>query len=302
MAKLKEGFKGERFLSLPDDLLESYSSEPLIAPLYIRKIGYFPRVKFHYVSKDKGSPYFMLIYCVDGKGWIQTRGKEQVVEKNQFLILPSRQPYSFGANNKDPWTIYFIHFQGMQAEAYYQRARGVHNITPTDDSRIQERLRLFEEMYRSYSMAYSPEYMIYSSIALSMFLASFVFLEQFRHLQSSSQKEIPFVSRVIHYMQEHLESNLTLNELASHFRYSSSHFSMLFQNETGVSPMHYFTRLKIQKACQYIELTNLKLNEISVKLGYEEPAYFSRIFSRSIGVSPSEYRAQKKDLSINESR
>ena len=51
MVKMKEGFKGERFASLPDNLLETYSKDPLIGDLFLRKIGYFPRVKYHYIQK-----------------------------------------------------------------------------------------------------------------------------------------------------------------------------------------------------------------------------------------------------------
>ena len=81
-------------------------------------------------------------------------------------------------------------------------------------------------------------------------------------------------------MRENIQQNLTLKELASYFKYSPSHFSALFFGETGVSPMNYFIRLKIQKACEYIELTNMKLNEIATHLGFEDAAYFSRTFTK----------------------
>ena len=76
---------------------------------------------------------------------------------------------------------------------------------------------------------------------------------------------------------------------------------MLFQKETGSSPINYFIRLKIQKACQYIELTNLKLNEIALRLGFEEPAYFSRLFTKVMGISPSAYRAKESEHSASQS-
>ena len=68
MTKIKEGFKGERFLSLPENLLSEYSKDPLIGDLYLRKIGYFPNVKYHYIQKEQGCDYKMLIYCTDGEG------------------------------------------------------------------------------------------------------------------------------------------------------------------------------------------------------------------------------------------
>lgn len=295
MVKIKEGFKGERTISLPEDLLASYSRDPLIGNLYVRKIGFFPKVKFHYVQKDEGCNYYMLIYCTDGKGWYRIKEKTYAIEKNQFIFIPSETPYSFGADDEDPWTIYFLHFRGTQSRCFLPAVLEPRSILPSEYSRLQDRLQLFEEIYNCFSMGYIKEYMIYSSMCLYMFLASFIYLEQFRHLTIPTHKEFPLSSRVIHYMQENIQQNLTLEQLAAYFKYSPSHFSMLFQKDTGVSPIHYFIRLKIQKACQYIELTNLKLNKIAFKLGFDEPAYFSRIFTKVMGITPSEYRRQESE-------
>ena len=91
MVKIKEGFKGERFVSLPEELLASYRREPLINNLYVRKIGFFPRVKYHFLQKEHGCDYAMLIYCTEGKGWYRILGKQYTVEKYQYHH-PSRYP------------------------------------------------------------------------------------------------------------------------------------------------------------------------------------------------------------------
>ncbi|WP_455674002.1 AraC family transcriptional regulator [Phocaeicola sp.] len=293
MAKIKEGFKGERLISLPEDLLNTYSKDPLIGNLYVRKIGFFPRVKFHYVQKEEGCDYAMLIYCTEGKGWYKIYGKTYAVEKNQYIIIPPHVPYAFGADDASPWTIYWLHFRGELCRSFLPENPNPKPLLPNEHSRLQDRFRLFEEIYSCFSMGYIKEYMVYSSMCLYMFLASFTQLEQYRHITTPTQKEYPFSSRVIHYMQENIQQNLSLEQLSSYFKYSPSHFSMLFMKETGVSPINYFIRLKVQKACQYIELTNLKLNEIALKLGFEEPAYFSRIFTKVMGISPSEYRKKE---------
>lgn len=295
MIKIKEGFKGERFVSLPDELLYTYSREPLIGNLYVRKIGFFPRVKYHYVQKDRGCDYAMLIYCTEGEGWYTIDGKTYPVKRNQYVIIPPGTPYSFGASEQDPWTIYWVHFMGKLRDEFLPASPIPATILPGEYSRLQDRIQLFEEIYSCFSMGYIKEYMIYSSMCLYMFLASFLYLDQYRYINLPNHKEYPFASRVIHYMNEHVERNLTLDQLAAYFKYSPSHFSMLFQKETGVSPISYFIRLKIQKACQYIVLTSLKLNEISTKLGFEEPAYFSRTFTKVMGISPSEYRSRESE-------
>lgn len=293
LIKIKEGFKGERSVSLPDDLLLAYSREPLIGNLYVRKIGFFPRVKFHYVQKNAGCDYAMLIYCSEGKGWYRLKERTYPVIKNQYIIIPPGEPYAFWADEKEPWTIYWLHFRGRISNSFLTISPGPATILPGEHSRVEDRIRLFEEIYSCFSMGYIKEYMTYSSMCLYMFLASFTMLEQYRHTVIPTQREYPFSSRVIHYMKENIEHNLKLEEIAYYFKYSPSHFSMLFQKETGVSPINFFIRLKIQKACQYIELTNLKLNEIAVKLGFEEPAYFSRIFTKIMGMSPSAYRLKE---------
>jgi AraC-like DNA-binding protein len=295
MIKIKEGFKGERYLSLPEGLLARYSHNPLVGNLYVQKIGFFPKVKFHYIRKDQGTNYAMLIYCVEGKGWYHIYGHTYPVEKNQYIIIPPDIPYFFKADASEPWTIYWLHFRGKYCRNFLPSHSEPRSILVDEYSRLQDRIQLFEEIYSSFSMGYIEEYMIYSSMCLHLFLASFIWIEPYRYIRIPNHKEYAFSSKVIHYMQEQIERSLSLDQLAAYFKYSPSHFSMLFREETGMSPIHYFIQLKMQKACQYIVLTNMKLNEIAVKLGFDEPAYFSRIFTKIMGLSPSAYRRKESE-------
>lgn len=295
MVKIKEGFKGERLLSLSNNILDEYKFHPLIGALYVRKIGFFPKVKYHYMQKVNGTSYCMLIYCTAGKGWFILNGKEkQYLYPNQYIILPSNTPYAFGADEEDPWTIYWIHFEGKMADLFPIYPIIPRSILPSDSSRIQDRIELFEEIYSNFSMAYTKEYMIQTSMCLYPFLSSFIYVDQFRYYKQKHLQEQTFSVQVIHYMQENIAINMSLEQLASHFKYSASHFSSLFQKETGISPISYYIQLKIQKACQYIELTNMKFFEIAEIVGFQEPAYFTRIFTKIMGCSPSEYRYKEK--------
>lgn len=294
MLRIKEGFKDERFVSLPDTLLDAYAADPLVGNLYLRKIGYFPRVKYHYVLKQQGCDYAMLLYCTEGEGWYRIDGRRYPLRKNQYAVLPPEVPYELGADNENPWTIYWLHFKGRDCRCYCPDGHAPRDIQPGSESRIQERLNLFEELYQSFSLAYTIDYMRYTSACLHHLLASFLYAEPYDSTRSRTDHGLSFSGQVIRYMEEHIGHRPSLEELAAHFRYSPSHFSMLFQRETGMSPIGYLLKLKIQRACQYIELSDLKIREIAQILGFDDPAYFSRLFTRIMGIPPSAYRMSEK--------
>ena len=291
MIHIKESFQGQRVLALPDTLLTHLCSDPVVDNLYVRKIGFFPKAKYHSVSKPEGCDYWLLLHCTDGQGWYETDGHKHIIPKNSFVILPAGIPYSFGSDNSEPWTIYWLHFCGTHATRFADGAPVRGTIEAADNSRMGERLRLFEEIYDAFSQAMVPGYQAYASMCLWHYLASFTMLEQYRHIATTHAASKSLVDRVMHYMSENVNRSLTLGQLASHFGYSPSRFSALFRAETGMSPMSCFMRTKVQQACAYLELSDLKINEISIRLGISDPAYFSRLFRRTMGMSPQAYRA-----------
>jgi AraC-like DNA-binding protein len=95
-------------------------------------------------------------------------------------------------------------------------------------------------------------------------------------------------------MQQRINTVLELNELAAFAKLSVSHFSAIFSQKTGYSPIEYFNHLKIQKACQYLLLSKIPIKDIATNLGIDDPYYFSRMFSKLMGISPNDYRKRNK--------
>jgi AraC family transcriptional regulator, arabinose operon regulatory protein len=293
MIKQKQGFKGQRLIAISPDIVINGQNYPLTKSLHITKIGFFPAVKYHYNKKENGVDYYILIYCTTGEGWYSIGGKTHSVTENQYIILPPNTPYSFGANAANPWTIYWIHFKGTLAASFFDLPILARQILPESNSRLQDRIQLFEEIYANLELSFHSDHYSYATICLFHYLGSFKYVEQFRRIRNVDIIEKGFSEKVIYYMRENVETNLTLEQLAQHFNLSASHFSARFREETKQSPIKYFITLKIEKACQYIELSNLKISEIFPKLGFQDGAYFSRMFTKIMGISPSKYRERE---------
>lgn len=91
-------------------------------------------------------------------------------------------------------------------------------------------------------------------------------------------------------IRDNLNRAMSLSELADIVGWSTAHFSTVFRKQASVAPMEYFTRLKVQRACAKLKMTRETIAGISASLGYDDSCYFSRLFRRHTGISPTDYR------------
>jgi transcriptional regulator GlxA family with amidase domain len=99
------------------------------------------------------------------------------------------------------------------------------------------------------------------------------------------------IEKTVQYMNQHLDKPLQASELAAIANISLSHFFALFKQRMGCSPMDYFTRLRMRRACDLLESTSARIKEIAAALGYDDPFYFSRVFKSLSAVAPLHYRS-----------
>lgn len=287
--KKREGFEGQQLIVVPRKIAADFLTHDLITrQLYITDIGYYPKARYHYIKRASGVGQHIIIYCIEGKGWIEIDRKRIDILPSQFVIIPANTPHKYMSDEQEPWTIYWIHFKGEVSayivELILQRAKNFKLHLTYNETRI----RLFEEICINLLKGYSGDNLRYVNMIFNHFLSSLLYEEKFNH--SGQQDANDVISQTITMMQGKLDQLITLQEFAGYAGLSVSHFSAVFREKTGYSPIEYFNHLKIQKACQYLMFSQATVKEIAVKLGVEDQYYFSRMFSKLMGMSPTEYR------------
>ena len=98
------------------------------------------------------------------------------------------------------------------------------------------------------------------------------------------------IQQAIHYIKENYTKELTLDEVSKQVNISPYYFSKIFKEETGTNFVEYFTKLRIERACELLKEKEYSIKEICGLVGYSDPNYFSRIFKKWINTTPSDYR------------
>lgn len=153
---------------------------------------------------------------------------------------------------------------------------------------------MFEEIFRALDAGFNIGSIRYAISAFHHYLGSLRYLSEYRGAGSDPTAENDVIEATIHFMTENLERTLTLGEISDYSGLSKSYLSAIFKKRTGYSLLSYFNLLKVKYACQLLDTTTMKLNRICFKIGISDSYYFSRMFSKIMGMSPGAYRNRIK--------
>jgi len=287
-----EGFAGQRIVVLPRRVIDHALKQSLLRGLLPTDAGYFPRARHHLRQRPEGVDQAIFIYCVKGRGWCELRGRRHEVHAGDMLVIPPGEPHHYGADDREAWTIPWIHATGAHVPALLAEL-GVSAEAPTfylgEEPQV---LALFEELLDTLERGYAPPYLLYAAQTLSHLVGTMIWRRRqtWRGAPDLKQK----LAQTIAYMKEHLEQPLRLSRLAALANLSASHYSALFREQTGYSPIDYLIRLRMHRACQWLDTTDLPVKEIALRVGYEDQLYFSRLFRQVNDVAPTDYRALHK--------
>jgi AraC-like DNA-binding protein len=287
-----EGFPDQRIVVLPPSVIARAVARPLLRALLPTDAGYFPNAAGHFRQRKKGVDQAIFIYCAQGRGWCRIEGRRHEVSPGDLLVVPPETPHAYGADEKQPWTIHWVHATGNTAGLLLDEL-GVRAEAPVAQlGRFPELLSLFDELLQVLEHGYTPTHLLYAAQTLTHLIGAMIW-----HQRQTGREGREPTRKILHsveYMKHHLEKTLSVAALAAMANFSASHFTALFKQHTGYAPIDYFIRLRMHHACQLLDTTSLSVKEISTMVGYDDPFYFSRMFKSLNEIAPSDYRLLHK--------
>ena len=100
------------------------------------------------------------------------------------------------------------------------------------------------------------------------------------------------ITEITRYMQEHLAEEVSLSVLSEEFHLNPQYISQLFKNEIGVGFLSYLTNIRMEKAKKLLVTTQLSMVEIAEQTGYGDYRVFTKVFKKTEGITPSQYRRE----------
>ncbi|MBR2895893.1 MAG: AraC family transcriptional regulator [Oscillospiraceae bacterium] len=238
--------------------------------------------------RPRGRLDYQLLYVASGKTHFMIRGKDCEVTAGHMVLYLPQQEQDYVYYGEDKPEVYWVHFTGSD----------VKNILRSYHLPMEENIfgcgvsptyvHLFQEMIRELQTK-----KVGFQELLTMYLRQIFLLVQRSRLEERStvstymQEEMEEARR---YFDEHYNEDIRVEEFAMSRSMSVSWFLRNFKRVTGMSPMHYILTKRINNAVNLLETTDYNIAEISAIVGYENSMYFSRLFKKQNGVSPTEYR------------
>ena len=117
-----------------------------------------------------------------------------------------------------------------------------------------------------------------------------LFRQRISSAQEPEKLEERTITGITRYLQEHLTEELSLSVLAQEFHLNPQYISQIFKNEIGVNFLSYLTNIRMEKAKKLLISTSLSIAEVAERSGYGDYRVFTKVFKKSEGLTPSQYR------------
>ena len=221
-------------------------------------------------------------YIIDGEGTIEINGRTFHPKKGDSYLLPQGSNHTYYPDPKNPWTKIWINLSGQLLSTALS-TYGLDDVVVYNNLYTKD---LLDEIVNS-AKNHVPHMFISTGKAVYEIL--YRMREYTLNLETVTDSNAKMMKD---YINDHIFDTITLTDLSELINKSEQHTIRIFKKSFGFTPYQYILSKKIEYAKLYLRNSGMSVRDISYKLAFTDEFYFSNIFKKKTGVSPTEYRIQ----------
>lgn len=273
---------------IPARAITRLAAHPLTCDLYPRAFGHYRHARGHHMHREHHNDH-LLIYCTEGRAHLSVLDQPHTVAAGDLLLLPAGARHRYTSDPDLPWTLHWVHYAGPLADAFREHMGFKDGVYVRHLGRHPRLLVDFNGLLAVRQTGFRSEGLVHASNRLRQLLSAVSLYSDADNTRNALDLEL-----IHNFMQDKLGERISLQQLAELAGLSPAHFATRYRKLTGVAPVQHFLHLKVEQACQLLDTTELSFIAISAELGYQDSYYFSRLFKKVMGQSPSSYRFKNR--------
>ncbi|MBQ7010619.1 MAG: AraC family transcriptional regulator [Clostridia bacterium] len=233
---------------------------------------------------------YVIEYTLEGHGILETDGKRYEINAGDIYFLYKGKPHRYYCR-ENSWTKIWIVLQGEIVQSLFgsylkQQPAVLHGCD------------IYEPMQHIIEIAKNNELSYDTKADRIIIIAHQILIDLQRNISPPTQ-EHSISEAVKQYIDNRLYQPLVLDAIAGELHYSKNHIINVFRNAYGYTPYAYYEKLRMQFAADLLNGSSQSISDISAKLGFDSPQYFSKRFKRHYGITPGNFRKKARLPVIN---
>ena len=254
--------------------------------LYVQEIGTLQSLEPH-VSKRQNLNSFLFLVVLDGEGTLNYCGTRHRISAGDCALINRARPYSHESSATHPWSLKWVHFNGLEASFYYDYFISRENsylfrprsILPFTD--VLDQLYLCQQNKNPLMELTSNKYLT------DMITLCFTENESLK----MGEYTIPDKLKQIHeYISENYSRKISLEDLADRFFISKFHLSREYKKIYGTTLGNALTNLRLSHAKSMLRFSDDSIDTIALSCGFQDTGYFIKVFKKAENMTPLQYR------------
>jgi AraC-like DNA-binding protein len=233
--------------------------------------------------------YYLVHYVVSGKGTFRCMGQDYHLERGgSFFIFPG-ELVSYTSDEQHPWCYRWIGFKGSRVDEYLHML-GISQHHPVNVTNQHRKVNALFHQLEQKLHARQPHCDMQSQGYLRLILAEYA---QDLHETTVPTEEVSGIQQqieqAIRWLTLQHNQPISIEQMAQSLGYHRTHLSKMFKQHTGMSPMNFLLKIRMERARLLLQ-ESLTVEQVASSVGFADALYFSKQFKKWFGRSPSEYR------------